>query len=198
MIQAWSVRITNYLKDELSLDKNKVAIVSYGLEVLIGGLVKLAVYLCIPTLFGVFYQFAAAFLSAAFLRLTAGGAHCTAYYRCLISTTVVFLTIALIARYFYTYITHPDVLLWASLFISLPVFIKNAPVDVKEKPIISPVRRKILKYMSCRSLLLYFIAFNYWDLNNEIIISISIAVLFQSFSLTKYGSLFLEWVDKKI
>lgn len=196
MVHSLSVRIANYLVNEIEHDKPKLSIVSYGVEILIGGLIKIAVFVTVPLLFGFFPEFAIAFLSSAFLRIPSGGAHFSAYYRCLIITLSVFSGIALIAKYTYINFYVVKVFFISSLALAFFTFIKIAPVDVKEKPIRSPLRRKRLKIISCLMIIFYFAIFIYYKQSVNNVLASGLAVLFHTLTLTEYGKNLCLKLDK--
>ncbi|ACV61331.1 Accessory gene regulator B [Desulfofarcimen acetoxidans DSM 771] len=196
MIHTWSVCLARYLGSELNLDKSRVSIISYGLEVLIGGFFKLIIYIVVPLFLGVFNQFAAAFLCSALLRLPSGGPHCSAYYKCLINTLVIYLTIAVTATYLSLSPLPVQAVLWFGLGLAFMVFYKLAPVDVKEKPIKSEKRRRCLKIISCIIVVVYFIFFSYWRFSQDIMWACSMAVIFHTFTLTWSGQRFIGKLDK--
>lgn len=198
MIHTWSKAIARYSAREIKLNGRKEAIVSYGLKVILGGIIKLIVFLLVPLSLGVFSQFTAACLSSGFLRLPSGGAHCSAYYRCLITSLSVFLLIAVVAKYLSLFITPDEIFLWFSLALAFIVFIRLAPVDVPQKPIRSKVHRKALKIASCALVLVYFAIFLYWKPGSDVVLSTSLAILFHTFTLTRSGHNFLAWVDNVI
>ena len=197
MIHTYSKKLAEHLINELNLDNQRIPVISYGLEVIIGGFLKLTTFIFVPWLFGVLNQFTTAYITSAFLRLPSGGAHCTAYYKCLINTLVVFLIIALIAKHTLNPLPIKQIL-WISLFLALLVFVKIAPVVSKEKPIVSLKRRRNLKIASSLILVIYFIVSLYWNPKQDILIASSLAILFHIFTLTKLGHKLLSYVDKLI
>ncbi|TEB05377.1 putative accessory gene regulator protein [Pelotomaculum schinkii] len=197
MIHIWSLLFSEYICNELNLNRCKQSIISYGLEVIIGASIKLIIYITIPLISGFLNQFAAAYLSAGLLKICSGGYHCSAYYRCLISTFLIFSLIAVISKYMAGTIPSEPIL-YFSLFLALIIFILLAPVDVKEKPIISLNRRKLLKTISCLMVIIYILLFYYWKPEQNIALASGFAILFHVFTLTKFGNAFLRWVDKSL
>lgn len=198
MIHNCSVNLARRISNELDFDKKRFKIIAYGLEIIIGGCLKLFAYILIPLILGIFQIFMFAYLSAAFLKLFSGGVHCSAYYRCFISTLLVFLTIGETARYLSGFELPYLEIFWLSLTITFFVFVKLSPVDVKEKPIKSEFRRKILKIVSLAMLLVYFLIFNVWNPGSDIILACSISILFHAFTLTRTGFAFFKFVDQII
>lgn len=198
MIHTWAVNIAEILSRELKLDKKRTSIVIYGLEVILGGIIKLFIFITLPLVLGVFTQFIAANLASGFLRLTSGGVHCSSYYRCLIVSTTIFLIIAFVSKYLFIYIVFVDLILWFSLALALVVFVIKAPVDVPEKPIRNHSRRRMLKIISCIMVMLYFLLFLYWKPEPDVILASSLGVLFHTFTLTRPGHTSVFLVDKSI
>lgn len=195
MIHAWSARIAGYIGKELAIDDKKIAIVSYGLEVIIGALIKLQVFILVPLVFGVFTEFMVVYLSFAFLRIAAGGVHCTAYYRCLLFSVTSYLIIAFTAIYLGSYNLPYREIYWVVLALSFLVIFAKAPIDVEEKPIISPKRRLRLKVISCLVVISYWLLSIYWDPGSIIYLASGMGILFQTFTLTQSGAKFFKWVD---
>lgn len=99
MIHAISNQFANLISEELHLERGKIRIVSYGLEVLLGGLIKTAFFVVTPLSMGLFKLFATVYITSALLRLSSGGFHCSSFLRCLLSTLLIFLVLATGAKY---------------------------------------------------------------------------------------------------
>jgi accessory gene regulator B len=198
MIHKLSYLLAGYIGSQLTLENKKIPIVAYGLEVLMGGLFKLIIFTLISTLFGVFTQFLVAYLAGAALRLPSGGVHCSAYYRCLLTTLFIYTAISFIAVSFSSYPLPYDTILYITLFLTLFLFMKLSPVDVAEKPIRSPLRRKRLKLISCLVVLLFFPVHYFWQPENDILLVIIATALFQNFTLTAAGKKFFNFLDNYI
>jgi accessory gene regulator B len=198
MIHSWSVRLAGFLAMELNLGERRQAVVAYGLEVLIGALIKVIIFIAVPCVLGVFNLFMATLLSAGILRLPSGGVHCSAYYRCLVSALTIHIVIAFAAQHLATFSLPALGILYVVLSITFITFLKLAPVDVKEKPILSTVRRKNLKIVSCSMVIVYFIFFSVWQPAQDILLACSMGIMFQTFNLTRAGHKFFNWIDAHI
>lgn len=198
MIHTISVRITNYIAAELKLENSRLNIISYGIEVLLGGLVKWSIFIIVPLLLGVFKQCITACIIYAILRIPSGGRHCSAFYKCLIVSFSIFITIAFIAKYcsLTAFLIKP--IFWFSICIVFIIFLLKAPVDVPEKPILSTSRKKTLKIISCIIVAIIPILFICLKPNDDLFLASSLAILFHAFTLTKPGNNFLYWLDNKI
>lgn len=198
MIHNWSAQFSNYIGRELGLEKQKIVLVSYGTEVLIGGLIKLIFFILVPLLFGVFKQFLAAYISFALVRLPSGGVHCSAFYRCLTISLTTYMTIAFLARYLANSDIKPLGVLWIVSVIAFLSLVRLAPVDVKEKPIRCTRRRKRLKLLSCISVIVLLTVVSYWNPEPSIVWACAFGLLFQVFTLTRAGKGLFKWVDKVV
>lgn len=66
---------------------------------ILGGIIKLVSFVAVPAALGILPQTWAALLASACFRLPAGGAHCTAYYRCLVGSLFTFSLIGAAAKH---------------------------------------------------------------------------------------------------
>ncbi|MTI80014.1 MAG: accessory regulator AgrB [Firmicutes bacterium] len=198
MIHNMSVCLARYLGAELRLAESKISIAAYGFEILIGVVIKMLFYILVPFILGILPEFAAAFISVGILRLPSGGGHCSAYYRCLIYTLLIYITIAILAQYLALYTLPAKEILWIILSLALFIFVFYAPVDVKENPIINITRRKRLKVISCLLVAVYFVVFFYWNPALNLIWACSLGILFHIFILTRIGHKFIKFIDRLI
>ncbi len=198
MIHGWAVHMANFLGAELNLEQRKIAIAAYGLEVLTGALIKLAVFIIVPYLLGILKLFAVVMISFGIIRLPAGGIHCNAYYKCVLSSLFFFLAIAFTAQYLSAFTLPVYEILYAVLVVVWLVCSKLAPVDVKEKPIKSEKRRLRLKVISCTLPFIYGAVLTYWRPGQDIVLACLLSLLFHTFTLTKPGHKFFGWVDSAL
>lgn len=85
-------QITKCADEEFSVNK-----VTYGIEVVVGGLFKLLILLTVNSRLGVAPVTMIVVATAGAFRMLTGGAHCTAYYRCLVSSIVIFPALAILS-----------------------------------------------------------------------------------------------------
>jgi len=198
MVHEISIRITNYIASELKLEKARLDIISYGIEVMLGGLVKWSIFIIVPLLLGVFKQFITACIIYAILRVPSGGRHCSAYYKCLIASFSIFTAIAFIAKYFSFAFILSKTLFWFSIGTIFIIFLLKAPVDVPQKPILNTSKRNTLKIVSCSIAVLISVLFICLKPSDDLLLASSLTILFHAFTLTKPGNNFLCWLDNKI
>ncbi len=92
-----SCKIAKYVAEEAKLGSDRVDSVRYGLEIILGTMIKGAVLLTLACLLGTLPQVIIALACGSLLRLVSGGAHCTSYLRCLSFGLVVYLSAGMIA-----------------------------------------------------------------------------------------------------
>lgn len=198
MIHTISVRITNYIAEELNIEKSRFFVLSYGVEVLLGGLVKWSIFIIVPLLLGVFKQFMTACIIYAIFRVPSGGRHFSAYYKCVIVSFLIFAAIAFISKFFPLAFFLSISIFWFSVAIVFIIFLFKAPVDVPQKPILSSSRKNTLKIVSCSIAVLVPLLFISLKPSNDLLLAASLAILFHAFTLTKPGNNLLCWLDNKI
>ncbi|AGL01002.1 accessory gene regulator ArgB-like protein [Desulfoscipio gibsoniae] len=198
-IHTWSIALAEHICGELNNQKGgpSKAVVAYGLEIIIEALIKIIAFILVPFALGILKPFLIAYFTAGILKLSSGGYHCSAYYRCLITTLLVFSAIAFLAIYLPQNIPAFEITV-ASLLIALVVFIKLVPVDVPEKPIISAKRRKVLRILSMLKLIALFMVLVIYQPGHDVMLAICLSVLFHVFTLTMPGRGLLNWLDNII
>jgi len=194
MIHDLAVRLASTLAAELKTTRSQ-AVMAYGLEIIIGALVKLACFVALPLALGILPQVAAVLLSGSAFRLAAGGAHCTAFYRCLVSSLIVFCGIGFLARYLGSYSLPVETIVTGTAVLSFFVALRLAPADTPAKPITNPVYRKRLKMISLAVVFIYAAVTLFARLPDGIVLAASFGLLAQVFTITPAGYRLIDMVD---
>lgn len=92
-----SSKIAKYITDGAELGSGQTDSVRYGLEIILGALIKGVILLTSACFLGILPQVIIALICGSLLRLVSGGAHCTSYLRCLSCGLVVYLCAGKIA-----------------------------------------------------------------------------------------------------
>ena len=71
----------------------------YGLSIVLGITIELALTLLVSAIFGTATYTAIIMLSALFLRFFTGGAHCSSFNRCLLFTILLFVPASILVKY---------------------------------------------------------------------------------------------------
>ncbi|WP_027355480.1 accessory gene regulator ArgB-like protein [Desulfofundulus thermocisternus] len=194
MIHNLAQRIASWLGEELQQEE-RAAVMAYGLELLLGTVVKVVCFVTIPLLLGIFPQVMAVLLASVVFRLAAGGAHCTAYYRCLVGSLVTFTCLGFLARWLSeTDIPAQGIALAAALFAVIVALIW-APADTPAKPITGEGYRRALKIISLMVALCYIAVTWFLPLRGDLVAASALGLAFQSFTVTPAGYRFMEWLD---
>ncbi|MCG0276927.1 MAG: accessory gene regulator B family protein [Thermanaeromonas sp.] len=177
-----------------------LAVVTYGLEVALGALGEVAAVVGAGALLKVFPEVMAAFLTQAMYRLGSGGAHCTAYYRCLISSLVALLLIAGSARYLEKIMPDWGIrgLTLAVTLVALAVVARWAPADTPANPITNPLRRRSLRRLSFLFLAGWtnFVLLTVGKIKASVLYASIVAVLLQTVTVTPLGYRLIMKVDR--
>lgn len=141
-----------------------------------------------------FYETAGIMLASALYRRYSGGAHCTAYYRCTLTSLITFLLLAYLVRISFPYL-NLAVISSAGLVVLLVAWLK-VPVDNPTNPITDPLRREVLRMKSlilAGFLCLLAIALLYlYPLGSAAIL---MGLLWQSLTLTTPGHIYMSLWD---
>lgn len=192
----------NFLKkqcDKLSLVisknvKNKKnsnpEIVSYGLYIFFGDLIKQMILFGLAFYLGIFKYVLTAYLVMALLRSFSGGVHSKTWLGCLITNTSIMLSICYAAIYL-NFSQTIFILISGFCIVSFHLYV---PADQKNKPIIGIKHRKKLRIISfCMLILILTISLIFFNsiFSNVILISclvISISILPVTYKITSNKS----------
>lgn len=195
VIHTLSHRIAEYLHQELNVGDARKAIIAYGLEILLGGMVKLLSFLVIPSVLGILPQTWAALLASAFFRLPAGGAHCTAYYRCLVGTLVTFSLIGLLAKMTAAYMPV-NLLVLIALGAAAMAIILWVPADTPAKPVHGAHERRKARVWALAVLAFYLYLWYRHDIPQNLLLAGSLGLLSQVFTVTPAGYRAMAKLDR--
>ncbi|NLB18195.1 MAG: accessory gene regulator B family protein [Syntrophomonadaceae bacterium] len=196
-----SCRCAAYLAQQLEADQIKENRMAFGLELLLGEIVKLFFIIALAYALGILPEVLTITVTAGILRLASGGEHCSAYYRCLIGGTACFLLLGWIAH-----ILNPVLIgtgLWLTVVIASllvgGIIGQYAPGDTENKPINTEAERIKFKKWSLLVLFLYIvimIILMQFETVSLLVLPMLIGMLEQAFTITPWGYRFLHWVDR--
>ncbi|MGB9825097.1 MAG: accessory gene regulator ArgB-like protein [Desulfofundulus sp.] len=194
MIHNLAGRFASWLSRELQQEQ-KAALIAYGLELLLGALVKLVCFVALTLLLGILPQAAAVVLTSTVLRLAAGGAHCSAYYRCLVTSLTTFTVLGFVARRLAsTGVPGTGIALAAACFALIAALIW-APGDTPAKPITRETYRRTLKKISLLVPFLYVAVVWLVPVRDDLVAASALGLAFQAFTVTPAGYRTIEWLD---
>jgi accessory gene regulator B len=158
--------------------EKKRPILKYGLETIYLTATKLILIVLISIILGLFKEMLLFMIAYNLLRLFAFGLHASKSYICLITSTLVFITIPYVS-------TIIEVNVYIKILVSmfcLISFILYAPADTEKRPIVSKKRRMIYKVFSSLILTIYIVLI--FVLKNDFIVNtIIFAMLTETFMI---------------
>lgn len=193
-----SNKIAKYVTEEAALDHSQTDSVRYGMEIILGALIKGITLLSAAYFLGILPQVIIALICGSLLRLVSGGAHCTSYLRCLSCGLFIYLSAGKAALYFEQFLTRDQfaIILLLCFFVMTLCACLWAPADVPYRPI--NFNESILfKGLTIAFLIIWLIIVFFYanQIKLSFIISGLLALLVQTFSFTPLGYLIIGKID---
>lgn len=168
--------------------------IRYGIEVMLGSVLQITLLLIAALVLNLFYETAGIILASGLYRRYSGGAHCTAYYRCTLTSIITFLPLAYLVRLSSPYL-NLAMIISTSLVLLLITWLK-APIDNPTKPITDPLQRQSLRQKALlMALVLCLIAVGLLFVSPLWSAAIIMGLLWQSITLTKPGHIYISLWD---
>lgn len=196
-----SRRWAGHLAGQAGLSKEKENILAYVIEVLLINTINLVLALLLGFLVGAWRSTVICLVTVFFFRHTAGGAHSNSPWRCGLITVTVFPLMALLAQKILLDQAVIDLLAAVVFSAGLAILLALAPVDSPAAPIVSPARRKKLKFLSVVVLLtslmiIVILRQTSWAYAKEAQLCILFSISWVCFMLSKQGHQSISMVDK--
>jgi accessory gene regulator B len=199
-IHEFAGRCAAYLAHQLEADRIKENRMAFGLELLLGEIVKLLCVITISYALGILPEVLTITVTAGVLRLASGGEHCSAYYRCLVGGIICFVLLGWAAHSLNPIISRaglPLTLFICSVIVG-GILWKYAPGDTENKPINTEEERTKFKKWSLIIASVYcvvMIIMMQFETLNILVLPMIIGMMEQAFTITPWGYRFLHWVD---
>ncbi|MDV4150957.1 accessory gene regulator B family protein [Clostridium sp. AL.422] len=203
-LEILSKSISNNLKEQLQLDEDTRSIIEYGIFAFFHMGISILLVAIFGAIFNVMIQALIISFTGAILRKFSGGAHASTSGNCAIVGVLIAVIPAYILKHISLNISYISIIGTVLFVISFIIIYKLAPVDSPNKPIKKQAKIKRLKRGSIIILSVYMIiiVFNmyiYYTYKIGILLEYSscifIGVLWQVFTLTKYGHLVVNKID---
>lgn len=146
-------KLMNYIKKYKDYSKQELAEIEYGLLSIYLTFSKLIIISVIAIILGIFKEMVIYMIFFNIIRTTAFGLHATKSWICLLSSTLIFITVPMLC-------VKLTINLYVKLILGVLSIIfvyKNAPADTKKRPIVNRKRRFILKMVSTGIALIFVI-----------------------------------------
>jgi accessory gene regulator B len=168
--------------------------IRYGIEVLLGSILQAVLLLAIAFWLNLFYEAVGILMASALYRRYSGGAHCTAYYRCTLTSLITFLPLAYLAQFLLPY--NNLLTVCSAGLIVLTIAWLKVPVDNPTNPITDPIRRQELRrkslIMAVFLIILTITLLFVYPLGG---VAIMMGLLWQSITLTIPGHIYISAWD---
>lgn len=157
-LRTTAVGFSQYLARELDIDARDAEVIRYGLEIILGSLIKGATIIGVSYLLGITPYVLTALGTSSVLRLLSGGAHCSSYSRCLVFGSAISVVIGSLAPVAGPYFNGLMMLVLIMFTALTGLFFVNrwAPADTPGKPIKRPEKRERFRKYA----LLYVVVWN--------------------------------------
>ncbi len=193
-------RISYWLANILATkaERNDKDYIRYGIEISLSVLSKILFFVIISLFFDVLLEMMIVAFTFALFRIFSGGVHLSTYYRCLFTSTILFLVPAiLLAKLINLSTIISLVFIYLVLIMGIIIIFLYVPSSASNRPI--PIEKhKSFRLKSYTFLFTvhifhsYLITTNYWNL----VFYSSSGILLQTFSLTPLGISFFKFIDR--
>lgn len=203
-VQLLSRKISDNLKIKLNLDEDKRSIIEYGILAFFQMVISILLVAIVGLIFNVIVESLIISFTGAILRKFSGGAHASTSTNCAISGTLMSVIPAYIIKNIELHNNNIIIIGILIFIISLIIIYNLAPVDSPNKPIKKKEKIKRLKRGSIIILSIYMtlvvinIGIYYINHVDSLLVysaCIYIGILWQVFTLTKYGHFIVYKMD---
>lgn len=185
MIDKFCSFLTNKMRKEMpDIDDERAEVIAYGLQLIIGEIPKIFITFAIAYILGILKLTIISVIILTPYRVASGGFHLKTHIGCVVSTTLYYCGVALIAKYLVIseitkYILAAVIWLFGMIMVKL-----YAPADTENVPILRKSERKqkqILSYITLTIGLIMAIIINNQSIENILLFG----NLFQSMMITR-------------
>ncbi|SCJ98909.1 putative accessory gene regulator protein [uncultured Clostridium sp.] len=203
-VEKISKKISSSISKELEFDNEKEEVINYGIFAFIQMFISIILVGIVGIILGVFTEALLISFVTAILRKSSGGVHAGTPGSCNVIGTIASIVMGFVAKFAEVNIYGVALLGGIIFCIAYITIYRLAPVDSMTKPINSIAKRKRLKRSSLIIISIYLAivvvnvgCFLVFDKKVFITYTICIylGVLWQVFSLTKFGHLVLKKLD---
>lgn len=180
----------------VTVNPNQAAMLGYGAEIVLGSVFKVAVLFLIAALLRVVFEVSVLLLVSGLLRTLSGGAHCSAYYRCLVTSVLIFTSLGYMIQIMFPSLQGlPGLILAGVIMLSFYIYWRYAPQAPLNKPLKSKSTEDKFRKLTLISALLLSIVCIIVGPGYLISWIIAFGLLWQAFTLAPLGHLFIKKLD---
>jgi accessory gene regulator B len=169
---------------------------SYGAEILIGSIFKLNILFSVAIMMDIVLEVTVLLIATGLVRTLSGGAHCSAYYRCLITSVLTLTVLGYTIKATYHFIMSlPISVLIGITVLSVYLYCRYAPQAPLNKPFNSRTKELAFRWYTLFAVATLSITSIILGKNSLIAWTMAFALLWQAFTLTPVGHRFIRLLD---
>lgn len=175
---------------------HKSDFLAYGAEILIGSLIKLCILFLTAAMINIILEVLVLLIVTGIIRTLSGGAHCTAYYRCLITSVLMLNALGYAVKHFYPFLMQlPLLSMMGVSMLSFLIYYCYAPQAPHNKPFESKLKETAFRRYTLISVLVISVIAGFIGTKSLMGWTIVLAILWQAFTLTSVGHSFIGLWD---
>ena len=175
---------------------DQTEVLSFGAEILVGSIIKLCILFSFAFIMDITVEVAILLIVTGIIRTLSGGAHCSSYYRCLATSVFIFTVLGYTIKVTYPFIRqlHPAILL-GILVLTFSLYWLYPPQTPSNKPFKDNKIELAFRRYTLLTVVILSITAIALGSNSLPAWVISIALLWQAFTLTPVGHRFIGLCD---
>lgn len=175
---------------------DQVELLGYGAEIILGSIFKVSLLFLIAAFLGIIIEVSVLLLVTGLVRTLSGGAHCSAYYRCLVTSIIILNVLGYTLNTVFIYLQKlPITALLVVLALSLYIYWRHAPQAPLNKPLKSKAMEIKFRQLTLVTGILLSVVVLIVGSGNLISWLIAIGMLWQAFTLTPVAHGFINRLD---
>lgn len=169
---------------------------SYGAEILIGSILKLSILFSIAVMTNVGLEVTILLIVIGLVRTLSGGAHCSTYCRCLVTSVLMLTALGYAIKITYSFLSSLSISVLIGIAV-LSVFLYwcYAPQAPLNKPFNSRTKELIFRWYTLFAVAGFTITSIILGTNSLVAWTIVFALLWQALTLTPVGHSFIRLLD---
>jgi accessory gene regulator B len=169
---------------------------SYGAEILLGSILKLSILFFTAFMLDVISEVTVLLIIIGLIRTLSGGVHCTAYYRCLVTSVLTLTVLGYLVKITYPFLMlAPISVLIGIIVLSAYLYWRYAPLAPLNKPFNSKTKELAFRWYTLSTVMTLSAVSIILGKNSLIAWTMAFGLLWQAFTLIPVGHSFIRLLD---
>lgn len=165
---------------------------AFGAEILLGSIVKLCILFFIAAMLDIVSEVIILLAVTGLIRTLSGGAHCSAYYRCLVISVSILTALGYTVKAIHPFIKQfPTIIMVGIIVLTIYLYCRYAPQAPLNKPFENRTKELAFRRYTLISVVTLSIISIVLGTNSLIGWTMVFALLWQAFTLTSVGHRFI-------